>query len=89
MIKNIIKKIKQRRLLVVLILLFFVVNVAILYRTFSEKTSSTIWNGKVANKFSKGDGSALNPYVINDGMELAYFFELINGDKSAEYFNKF
>ena len=83
------EKIKSRRFLVVVLLLFFAVNIFAIFNTFTEKTTSSIWDGVVATKFKKGDGSALNPYVIDDGRELAYFFTLINGDKSEEYFNKF
>ncbi len=89
MYKKILEKLKDKRLLVVIILLFFAVNFFIITSTFSEKTSSSIWDGTVAKKFKNGSGSVDDPYIINTGSELAYFFSIINGDESGEYFNKF
>ena len=89
MYNKIIEKLKNRKLLVVLVLLFFAINIFTIINTFTEKTTSTIWDGKVATKFKSGDGSAINPYVIDSGGELAYFFTLINSDDNSEYFNKF
>ena len=89
MFNKIKEKLKNRKLLVVIVLLFFVINIFAIFNTFTEKTSSTIWDGKVATKFRKGDGSLLNPYQISDGGELAYFFSLINGEDSEEYYDKF
>lgn len=82
-------KLKNRRLLVSILLLFFVANIFAIFTTFTEKTSSTIWDGKIAKKFSGGDGTSTKPYIIKDGSELAYFFTLINSEDSTEYFNKF
>ena len=84
-----INKLKNRRLLVSVLLLFFVANIFAIFTTFTEKTSSTIWDGKIAKKFSGGDGSSTNPYIIKNGSELAYFFTLINSEDNSEYFNKF
>ena len=82
-------KIKNRRLLVSMLLLFFVANLFAIFTTYSEKTSSTIWDGSIAHKFGGGDGSFNNPYLIKNGSELAYFFTLINSEDNTEYFNKF
>ena len=89
MFKRIYNKIKNRRLLVVVLLLFFAVNLFTLYNTFTEKTTSSIWDGSIAKKFHSGTGSSNDPYVIYTGSELAYFFSVINGEYSEEYFNKF
>ena len=89
MINKIKNTINENRLLVVVLLLFFVLNVLVIYNTFSEKTTSSVWDGKIATSFSKGDGSITNPYIIDDGGKLAYFFTLINSEDNSEYFNKF
>ena len=82
-------KLKNRRLLVSVLLLFFVVNFIAIFVTFTEKTSSTIWDGSIAKKFSDGSGTSNDPYIIKNGSELAYFFTLINSEDNSEYFNKF
>ena len=82
-------KLKNRRLLVSILLLFFVANIFAIFTTYSEKTTSTIWDGSIAHKFAGGDGSFNNPYLIKNGSQLAYFFTIINSDDSGEYFNKF
>ena len=89
MFKRIINKIKNRRLLVVVLLLFFAVNLFTLYGTFTEKTTSSVWDGKVSSKFHSGSGTSSDPYIINTGGELAHFFEVINSEEHDEYFNKF
>ena len=83
MSKKIIEQLKKRRLLIAIFGLFLILNAVIFYATFSEKTSSTIWDGSIAKKFSSGDGSIKNPYIINDGSELAYFFTLINSEEAV------
>ena len=89
MFKRLLDKIKNRRLLVVVLLLFFAVNLFTLYNTFTEKTTSSVWDGKVASKFHAGTGASNDPYIINTGGELAYFFKVINSEDHDEYFNKF
>ena len=93
MFQNVIDKlksyIKTKKFLVLAVLLFFAVNFFVLYNTFSEKTTSIIWDGTVAKRFNKGTGSASDPYIIKNGSELAYFFTVINSEDSSEYFNKF
>ena len=88
--KFILDKINSRRILIGLsIFLFFILNFFIVFTTFSEKTSSTIWDGTVASKFKKGNGTAGSPYEINDGSEFVYFLSLINGENYLDYFNKY
>lgn len=50
-------------------------------------TTSTVWNGTVAEKYRKGTGTIADPYIISSGNELAYFASqsLIN-DYSNTYF---
>jgi hypothetical protein len=87
--KKILKQLKDRRLIIVFFVLFFVLNGIILYNTFSEKTTSTVWDGTVAKKFASGDGSVRNPYIINNGSELALLFQEIYSENSVNYFDKF
>ena len=89
MFNKIIEKLKTRKLLVVILLLFFVINIFAIFNTFTEKTTSSIWDGVVATSFKSGTGSASDPFVINDGRELAFFFKLINSEDNEDYFNKF
>ena len=89
MFQKILDNFKKKKFLVLAVLLFFVVNIFVLYTTFSEKTTSIIWDGTIAKKFNKGTGSSSDPYIINNGSELAYFFTVINSEDSSEYFNKF
>ena len=88
MFRDILNKLKEKKLLVVGVLLFFAVNI-IIYTTFSEKTTSTIWDGSIADKFSEGSGTSEDPYIIKDGSELAYFMQVINSDDNGDYFNKY
>ncbi len=89
MLKKAFKKIKQNKVLTLAILVFLVLNFVVLYNTFSEKTSSTIWDGSIAESFGGGTGNINDPYVINDGSQLAYFFTVINGNDYLSYFNKY
>ena len=86
---KVFSKIKNRRLLIVVLLLFFAVNIFAIFNTFSEKTTSSIWDGTVGKKFASGDGSSKNPYIIKTGNELSYLFTLINSEESGDYITKF
>lgn len=57
--------------------------------TYSEYVTSTIWDGTVAESFTRGTGTEDDPYAIMSGSELAYFFTIINGEDSAQYYNKY
>ena len=59
-LKNFISKYK---FLIAGLILIFCVLILILVPTFSEKTSSTIWDGSIASSFADGDGTQNNPYV--------------------------
>ena len=79
----------KNKLILAGLFLFFGMLIIVLFPSFSEKTSTSLWDGSVATKFSQGSGLVDDPYVINDGSELAYFFTLINGDNNTEYYNKY
>lgn len=85
------KLFKENKKIVLLVgmLCIFVFLLLFFKDTFSEKTTSSIWDGTVASSFSGGNGTSDRPYIINNGSELAYFFKLINGSNSSEYFNKY
>lgn len=73
-------------ILVIIIAVFAAIK---LYPTFTEKLSSSIWDGSIATSFSKGDGSESNPYIISDGSEFAFLFTKLKSEDSSSYFNKF
>ena len=75
MYKKVIDKLVEKKLLVVAILLFLAINIIVAYNSFSEKTTSSIWDGKIAESFSDGTGSVEDPYIINSGAEFAYFMQ--------------
>ena len=84
------KLFKENKKIVLLVgmLCIFVFLLLFFKDTFSEKTTSSIWDGTVASSFSGGNGTSDRPYIISNGSELAYFFKLINNNNS-EYFNKY
>ena len=62
-------------------------DVVITTAPFSEEVKvSPLWNGAAATKFSSGDGSKLNPYIISNGGDLALLANLIN-DGNTHYAN--
>ncbi|MDO4376438.1 MAG: hypothetical protein Q4C33_04640, partial [bacterium] len=73
-------------ILVIIVAVFAAIK---LYPTFTEKLSSSIWDGSIATSFSKGDGSESNPYIISDGSEFAFLFTKLKSEDSSSYFNKF
>lgn len=81
--------IKKNIFLIIVLIAFFSTIFMIAFPTFSEKRTSTIWDGSIATSFNKGSGLINDPYVISDGSELAYFFTVINGEESSDYFNKY
>lgn len=85
-LKNFINKYK---FLIAGFILVFCVVILILVPTFSEKTTSTIWDGTIASTFTKGDGTKNNPYIISNGSELAFLFTKLKSEDSTLYFNKF
>ena len=80
---------KKTLLFGLLIACFCVLSFIHVKQTYSEKTTSTTWDGTIATSFSEGTGTQADPFIISDGSELAYFFELINGSDSSTYFNKY
>lgn len=45
---------------------------------YTRQKKASKWNGSVATGFSKGDGSAQNPYEISTAAELAYLASQVN-----------
>ena len=76
--------------LVAILMIITIIFVAIkLYPTFSEKLTSSIWDGSIATSFQNGDGSESNPYIITEGSEFALLFNKLKSEDSSSYFNKF
>ncbi len=46
------------------------------------------WDGTIATKIAKGNGSEFNPYLIQTGAELAFIAKQINGSSSNTYYYK-
>ena len=52
--------------------------------------ASSGWDGvTVATEFARGNGTAENPYVIEDGPEFIYFKQILEGDSYETYYNKY
>lgn len=81
--------IKKNIFLIISLIAFFSAIFIIAFPSFSEKRTSTLWDGSIATSFNKGSGLVNDPYIISDGSELAYFFTVINGEESSNYFNKY
>lgn len=69
--------------LYVLTIFLLVIITYIILPALSEDTTSTVWDGTVANSFSGGSGTQSDPYQINDGSEFAYLIKLINDNTST------
>ena len=84
---------KKAKISIISLSVFFVmifVFATIFRGTFSEHvTSSRIWDGSIANSFSGGNGSTDNPFLIEDGRELAYLKELLEGPEANLYLDKY
>ena len=78
--------IKKKYYLIFLLILFLVLLFTVIIPTFTETTTSSIWDGTIATSFHSGNGSASSPYEINTGSELAYFKSVSN---NSDYFNKY
>ena len=89
MLKKLKNFITKYKFLIAGFVLVFCVLILILVPTFSEKTTSTIWDGSIASSFTSGDGTQNNPYIISNGSELAYLFSKLKSEDSSSYFNKF
>ena len=85
------KKIQITSLVLVLFVALFVV-IAVpsfaRYKNRSSKAEATVWDGTVANSYRRGTGTAVDPYVISNGAEFAYFqSQLENTDYENTYFS--
>ncbi len=89
--KNIRKYFLKTKFIVLglLIACFSILGFFKIRQTYSEKTTSTIWDGTIADSFASGTGTNSDPFIISNGSELAYFFQQINGIDSPTYFNKY
>ncbi len=75
--------------LIILIACFSVVSFLTSKFSFSDETDE-LWDGvRVASSFFAGNGTQDNPYLIHNGEELAYFKQLIEGENSALYTDKY
>ena len=84
------KKIQITSLVLVLFVALFVV-IAVpsfaRYKNRSSKAEATVWDGTVANSYRKGTGTSVDPYVISNGAEFAYFqSQLENTNYENTYF---
>ena len=87
--KEFINKNYKRIIVCLSFFLIFIILIIKIYPTFSEKLSSSIWDGSIATKFADGDGSVNNPYIINNGSEFALLFSKLKSEDSYLYFNKY
>ena len=73
---------------IIIILAVFSVAFFLVYTNrsaFADKTA-IIWDGTtVATSFHGGNGTEDNPYLINDGTELAYLKQLLDGTEAESY----
>ena len=60
-----------------------------IFNTFSEKTTSTIWDGQVAYYFKNGTGSEDDPYIIKDGSEFALLMQIMTEEDNSLYRSKY
>lgn len=89
MLKKIGKYFNKHRLIISGIMILFAVFFFVLYPTFTEKTTSSIWDGSIATSFASGNGTISSPYEISSGSELAYFYSELNGPNYSNYYNKY
>lgn len=68
---------------------FFIYNILVDYISLAD-TENNIWDGvTTSTSFSSGNGTEGNPYIISNGADLKYFKELIEGEDSALYRDKY
>ena len=88
---NSLSKTKKVSILVGLLVLgcFLLVNIPSLARLNNRNTVllGEYWNGSVSSSYRDGKGTALDPYIISNGSELAYFSKMSKKkDYSDVYF---
>ena len=84
-------KINKANYLVILIILVLCISVVVpSLARFKNRTTiygETVWDGTVASSYRKGSGTQVDPYVISNGSELAYFSKMLEStDYSNTYF---
>lgn len=87
--KEFVKTNFKKIIVILSFLAIFIILIFAVYPTFTEKRTSSIWDGSIASSFASGDGTENNPYIINTGSEFAYLFTLLKSEESSNYFNKF
>ncbi len=81
---------KKYYIYVIAIVLVFSMLGFFLHSTFSEDTSSTVWDGTIASSFASGTGTQSDPYIISNGSELAFMVSIVNDSAlGPNYFNKY
>lgn len=60
-----------------------------IFNTFSEKITSTIWDGQVAYYFKNGTGSEDDPYIIKNGSEFALLMQIMTEEDNSLYRSKY
>jgi len=57
------------------------------YKNKNVSPTLPVWDGSVATKYRRGNGSVKKPYIISNGSELAYFYtQLQETDYKDMYF---
>ena len=79
---------KHRKAIFIITMLIVVVLSWSFINSFSETTTSSAWDGNVADSFKSGTGTNKNPYVISNASEYAYFKELLESEDAYVYLNK-
>ena len=83
---KLISLVKKKYYIILLLIIFFFLLFTVIIPTFTETTTSSTWDGKVATSFHSGNGTINSPYEINTGSELAYFKSV---STSSDFFNKY
>ena len=85
---NIIRQNKYFSFFMTFILFVIVLTMWIFLPSFSNTTTSSVWDGSISSEFAGGDGSEENPYLISSGSDLAYLKQLLESEESSTYNNK-
>lgn len=73
--------------LLLMLTIFIVIPTAARFKNRASIVTTSVWDGTVATKYKKGDGSITDPYIISNGSELAFFAEELNNTNyEDEYF---
>ncbi len=71
------KKIQITSIVIVLLVAILFVTIGVpsfaRYKNRSSMAEAMVWDGSVASSYRKGSGTSVDPYVISNGSEFAYF----------------